>query len=151
MGLYMDDAGEWVGFWIGGDDEPRFEVTHLGATGIPEEGWHRFLVEAWVSGFTARFECETRLDVFASFRDEVLAMHKTLRGAAKLEFTEPEVRVHGEMIDRLGHVLWQIQLRHPLRWSSSTLSFEIPDDQTMLWNVVAKINILLDVANYRPA
>ena len=144
----MSDSDEWVGFWIGGEDARRLEVTYLGATGIPEEGWHRFLVEASVMGFTARFECETQLVVLAAFRDEVLAMYETLRGAAVMTFMEEGLCVRGQMIDPYGHVLWRIELHHPLG-DSSKLSFEIGEDQTMLWNLVAKIDSLLEVANYR--
>lgn len=96
-------------------------------------------------GFTARFECETTLDALAAFRDEVLAIHETLRGTAALTFLEEGVRVRGEMIDARGHVLWRVELRHPLGPDQTTLSFEINGDQTMLWNVVAKIDTLLGV------
>lgn len=152
MGSAADvpDADDWFGFWIGlGSEGGRhLEVTHLAPSGIADEGWHRFLVEASAPGFTARFQCETTLGVFAAFRDEVLAMHKTLQGAASLEFLEEGVHVHGEMIDRYGHVLWRIVLTHPIGLGSSELAFEISEDQTTLWNVVAKIDSLLEALGF---
>jgi hypothetical protein len=145
----MDNGRQWVGFCIGTETGPRLRVTYIAATGIPEEGWHRFRVEAAVPGFTARFEFESLLDVIAGFRDNVLAMSETLRGAAALRFTEEDVRIHGEMSDRLGHVLWRIELRHGV-WDPVTLRFDIQDDQTTLRKIAAQCNSLLKGANARP-
>ena len=48
-------------------------------------------------------------------------------------------------IDRFGHVFWAISLRSPRGgkiWPE--LTFNIQEDQTLLWNVAAKIGDMLE-------
>ena len=71
-------------------------------------------------------------------------MYETLRGEAHFETTESNVSVDGTM-DRFGHVFWAVTLRSPRSgeiWPE--LKFNINEDQTLLWNVAAKIEDLLE-------
>ena len=132
-----------LGFWIGQQPTQTIHITYLGPTGFPEEGWHKFLVVAVAAGFGARLECATFLEPVRAFGREVRSMYETLRGNARLSFTESNLRIDGS-VDRLGHVTWKIVISGDGVWPP-TLTFQIDEDQTLLWNVSAKIESLLDV------
>ena len=99
----MNESEGWHGFWIGQQPTLCLWITYLKPSGIPEEGWHLFRAEAAAPGFKALFDFQSQLGEFAIFREQVLAMHKTLQGEAHFESMESNVLVDGTM-DRFGHV-----------------------------------------------
>ena len=140
----MNEADDWHGFWIGQQPTLCLWITYLKPSGIPEEGWHLFRVEAIASDFKALFDFESQLGEFATFRDKVLAMYETLQGEAHFESMESNVLVDCT-IDRFGHVFWTVTLRGPGSgeiWPE--LTFNIQEDQTLLWNVAAKIGDMFE-------
>lgn len=139
-----NEPDEWLGFWIGQQPTLWLCVTYLEPAGAREEGWHLFRAEANVPGFKALFDFESQLAEFSSFREQVLAMHEKLQGEAQFESTESNVLVKSTM-DRFGHVFWAMKLRHPRGGETwPELSFNIQEDQTMLWNVAAKIGDMFE-------
>ena len=138
----MDD--DRTGFWIGSELTRRLEVTKLG---LITDALFGFSVVACADGFSAKFQCETMLGDLAQFRDQVQAMYATLEGTAELRFIDDSVSIDGD-VNRYGHVHWRIRLAHSHGENRSVLEFTIREDQTMLWNVAAKITTLLEVAAY---
>jgi hypothetical protein len=138
----MDD--DWTGFWIGSELTRRLEVTNLG---LITDTLYGFSVAACADGFSAEFQCETMLGDLAQFRDQVQAMYATLQGTAELRFIDDSVSIDGD-VNRYGHVHWRIRLAHSYGENRSVLEFTIREDQTLLWNVAAKITTLLEVAAY---
>ena len=135
----MNESEGWHGFWIGQQPRLRLWITYLKPSGVPEEDWHLFRAEAAAPGFKALFDFQSQPGEFAAFRNQVLAMHETLQGEAHFESMESNVLVDCTM-DRFGHVFWAIILRSPR--SAETwpeLTCNIQEDQTLLWNVAAKI------------
>jgi hypothetical protein len=66
------------------------------------------------------------------------------QGEAHFASTESNVLVDGTM-DRFGHVFWSVTLRGPRSgevWPE--LKFNIQEDQTLLWNVAAKIGDMFE-------
>jgi hypothetical protein len=141
------ESEDWHGFWIGQQPTLCLWITYLKASGIPAEGWHLFRAEAAAPGFKALFDFHSQLGEFGVFRNQVLAMHETLRGEAHFGSTESNALVDGTM-DRFGHVFWAVTLRSPRSgevWPE--LKFNIQEDQTRLWNVAAKIEDMLEWLN----
>lgn len=86
---------------------------------------------------TTRFDFQSQLGELATLRDHVLAMHETLEGGAHFESMESNVLVE-RTIDRFGHVFGAMILRISRgaeTWAE--LTFNIQEDQTLLWNVAA--------------
>jgi hypothetical protein len=140
----MNEADDWHGFWIGQQPTLYLWITYLNPSGAPEEGWHLFRAEAVAPGFKALFDFDSQLGEFVAFRAQVLAMHETLQGEAHFESMDSKVSVDGTM-DRFGHVFWAITLRSPRpaeTWPE--LTFNIQEDQTLLWNVAAKIGDMFE-------
>jgi hypothetical protein len=111
----------------------------------PEGPFHRFRAEAAAPGFKASFDFVARLGEFEAFRDQAERMYETLRGTAEFWSIESNVIVDAT-IDRLGHVFWTIVLRSDTGTvpASPQLTFSTQEDQTLLWNVAAKIEDMLD-------
>ena len=144
--IESNESAGWHGFWIGQRPAMCCCITYLNPIGAPEEGWHLFRAEAVAQGFKALFEFESQLGPFAAFRDQALIMYKTLQGEAHFESTEDDVSVDGTM-DRFGHVFWRLTLSSPHGHSADAwtrLTFSIEEDQTLLWNVSAKIEDMLE-------
>ena len=135
---------DWHGFWIGQQPTLSLWITYLERRGRDEEGWHLFRAEAAAPGFKALFDFESQLGEFGVFRNQLLAMHKTLQGEAHFGSTESNVLVDGTM-DRFGHVFWSATLRSPRSGEVfSELKFSIQEDQTLLWNIAAKIGDMFE-------
>lgn len=69
-------------------------------------------------------------------------MYETLNGSARFESVDSNVIIEGTM-DRFGHVFWNITLRSP-DGGLHELRFLVEEDQTLLWNVHAKIDDMLE-------
>lgn len=139
-----NDTDRWHGFWIGQQSSLCLWISYVGPSGIPEEGWHLFRAEAASQGFKALFDFESQLGTFAIFRKQVMEMNETLQGEAHFESTESNVVVDATM-DRFGHVFWAVTLRSPHSGEIlPELTFNIQEDQTMLWNVAAKIGDMFE-------
>jgi hypothetical protein len=143
----MDEV-EWYGIWIGVEPMRRIELTYLGEPGSIEVRGPQFLVEASTPGFCAKFECDVDRRALATFLAQVREMHSALSGTATLQTPQNDLHIRGET-NRYGHVLWRIELTYP-DLEPARLTFEIREDQTMLWNVIAKAQRLLDVTKSRP-
>ncbi|MGC9993547.1 MAG: hypothetical protein ABSD52_14305 [Candidatus Cybelea sp.] len=140
----MNESEDWHGFWIGQQATLCLWITYLQPSGISAEGWHLFRAEAAAPGFKALFDFQSQLGEFAIFREQVLAMYKTLQGEAHFESMQSNVLVDCTM-DRFGHVFWAINLRSPRGGETwPELTFNIQDDQTLLWNVGAKIGDMFE-------
>ncbi len=140
----MNQSDYWHGFRIGQQPTVCLLITYLKPIGIPEEGWHLFRAEAAAPGFEVLFDFESQLGDFAAFKDQVTAMHNTLQGEAHFESMESNVIVDCTM-DRFGHVFWAITLRSPRTGEIlPELTFSIQEDQTLLWNVAAKIGDMFE-------
>lgn len=137
-----EQQNDWSGFLIGQQPTLWLRVTYLKPSGAPEEGWHLFRADAVTPGFKALFDFEAQLGEFTIFRDQVLAMHNRLQGEAHYESLEANVVVDGTM-DRSGHVFWKVTLRSQ-KGDSPVLTFDINEDQTMLWNIAATIGDMVE-------
>ena len=137
----MNNSDDWFGFWIGQQPALCLRITYLSQEGP----FHRFRAEAEAPGFKGSFNFIARLGEFEAFRDQVKRMYETLRGTAQFASIEDHVTVDAT-IDRLGHVFWKIALSSHGHTAptSPELTFSIEEDQTLLWNVAAKIEDMLE-------
>jgi hypothetical protein len=139
--MAVSDSDEWEGFWIGQQPTLGLRICYVSPTVEPDEGWYYFVAEAVVPGFTAHFKFESQLAEFKHFGQQVRSMHDSLKGTASFCSTEHNVKIDAE-IDRLGHVTWNVLLRS--QDLGPELRFSIEEDQTLLWNVAAKIEEMLE-------
>jgi hypothetical protein len=139
----MNDSDDWFGFWIGQQPTLCLWITYLNPE-VPSD-FHSFRAEAAAPGFQARFDFVARVGEFENFRDQVKRMYETLHGTAHFDSVESNVSVDAT-IDRLGHVFWKIILRSDTGTlpASPEFTFRIEEDQTLLWNVAAKIEDMLE-------
>lgn len=133
---------EWLGFWIGQQPTLQLCVTYVEPQRVGD--FPRFLAEAAVPGFKAQFDFDARLGEFEAFRDQVRKMHETLHGSAHFQSIEGHVEIDST-IDHHGHVFWELVLRSRAPGETfPELTFRIEEDQTLLWNVAAKIDDMLE-------
>jgi hypothetical protein len=139
----VNDSDDWFGFWIGQQPALCLWITYLSPE-VPSD-CHSFRAEAAAPGFQALFDFIARIGEFEAFRDQVKRMYETLQGTARFESIEGNVIVDAT-IDRLGHVFWKITLHSHTggEMISPELTFSIEEDQTLLWNVAAKIEDMLE-------
>jgi hypothetical protein len=122
-------------------------ATHL----YPEDGleWHRFSLVFENGVFRANLKLDTWLSSFLSFRDELIALNKSLKGKATLSTTECDLRLEAA-VDKLGHITWNGRLRYPGPEPVSALDFSLNDDQTSINALIAQVETVIAEARSEP-
>ena len=129
---------------------PRcLRITHSGGCRIHSAGalseWHRFDAAFESDSFRATVCLEMPIAFLVSFREELVALNRDIRGSAKLETVERDLMLMGE-VDKLGHIEWTGSLCYPSSIPESTLTFTIQDDQTSLAGIIAQVDALVTEA-----
>lgn len=112
-------------------------------------GWHRFALTFENRAISANLMLDTWLTSFLSFRDELLALNRDVKGKATLSTTEGDLRLEGE-VDKLGHITWNGRLRYPGPEPESILEFRLSDDQTSLAAIISQVESIVAEANSEP-